>query len=197
MTSATLALEELLIHPRYPELAARLRALLPNHLVDQADAAADDASAITTVIGRLIGGQAGMVLPEDVPGWLRLGLLDSWVGYVSGRARTCRHSPSASTPQPVFAAAWRPDLITCGVCAFLLSIKKDSVADRTCDSCGHCCTGVEADDGVYPSLIQLGPLTYMYGTCDGCRPATVAATARVPHQRPKPRGPRGRGRGRR
>lgn len=166
MTSPTLVLEELMTHPRYPEIAAQLRAALPAHLVDQADAATDETLLFTKAMGELLGARSGAAYPEDLPGWLRLGVLDAWCGYASGRARTCRHQPSAHTPQPVFAAAWKPDLITCGSCVFLFSIKKNSAADRTCDACGHC-----ADDGVYPAMIQFGPLVFQYGVCADCRPA--------------------------
>jgi hypothetical protein len=193
--SPTLALEELMTHPRYPEVAARLRALLPGHILDQADAAVDETLVMTKALAALLGARSGAVYPDELPGWLRLVVLDAWVGYVTGRARTCRHNPSAASPRPVFAAAWKPDLITCAGCIVLLSLRKDSAADRTCDACGHCCAGVDDNDGIYPALIQLGPMTFQYGTCIDCRQTPVATPA-VPRQRPKPRGTRGRGRGR-
>jgi hypothetical protein len=190
MSTATLALEQLMTHPRYPELAAKLRALLPNHLVDQDDAAADDAHAITALLGAAMGsGPPGAVMPEDLPGWLRLSLLDAWVGYLSGSARTCRHNPSARSPQPVLAAAWRPDLITCTACVFLLSLRQASAEDRTCDACGHQCAGVDTGDSIYPAAVTLGPLIFQYGVCSDCIPQTPA-----PGRRAKPRGHRGRGR---
>lgn len=202
MTTAALALEQLMTHPRYPELAAKLRALLPAHIVDQADAAVDETTLFTKALSVLLDARSGAVRPEDLPGWLRLGLLQAWVGFASGQASTCRHSPTASSPQPVFAAAWKPDLVTCGNCVFLFSLRGDSDADATCDSCGHCCAGPAVDDGVYPAMIQLGPLVYQYGTCRDCTPSTTGAAnpPAAPHDREasrvRPRGRRGHRRGR-
>ncbi|MFY1589128.1 hypothetical protein ACN267_32250 [Micromonospora sp. WMMD734] len=203
MTPA-LALEALMLHPRYEELMAHVRAHTPTGHVDQVDAAADDALRLMTTVGRAAydGHQRHHPTTADVPGWLRLGLLDTLTAWVDGQAVTCRHQPTPDRPQPIVAAAWRPRLVVCSRCVHLTALARGSARDRTCDACGRVCAGVEHGDGVYPGMVQLGPLVYQYGTCDGCRPPAVdshpvTAGRPVPGSgRSKPRGARGRGRGR-
>ncbi|WP_432051121.1 hypothetical protein [Verrucosispora sp. NA02020] len=208
MTPA-LALEAVMTHPRYGELIEQLRALAPTHVVDQVDAATADALHITTTTGRHALG-VDHVTPttvEQTPGWLRLGLLDTFTAWLAGKASTCRHAPDPHRPQPVIAAAWRPGVITCGQCIHLTALPRGSDRDRTCDACGRVCAGVEHGDGIYPGMVQFGPLIYHYGTCGDCRSAfttdtgptsaTESAQQRQPRGagRVRPRGQRGRGRG--
>ena len=208
--SPTLALEALMMHPRYAELAERLRAGLPSHLVDQADAAAGHTDDIVAALTGLLGGRAGATAPAQLEGWLRLGVIDAWLDYATGRAATCRHNPTARRPQPVLAAAWRPGLITCVGCAHLFTLPRNTDADRTCDCCGRVVAGSEAEDPMWPSLIQCGPLVFQYGTCTDCKPPTDQGAENSPLSstlsqdrghprgsgRADPRGRRGRGRGR-
>jgi hypothetical protein len=198
MTSPTLALEALMLDPAYDEIVQRMRVLTPTAALDQADAATADALSTVTAAARHLGadGVRG-ALPRDIPDWLRLGVLDAFAGYLTGRADTCRHSPIASSPAPVFAAAWRPGVLSCqACCGYVFRLRAHSDRDATCDSCGHRCAGVDAEDPIFPSLVQLGPLVYQYGTCTDCKPLTVAAPTRDQLQRSRPRGGRGRRRGR-
>jgi hypothetical protein len=188
----TLALERLMTRPDYGRIVEWLRATAPVHAVDQADAATAGALDTLTAVSALRGAQemrGGSV--GDVPGWLRLSLLDALAGFLTGRATTCRHSPDASHPQPIVAAAWKPGLITCRACAHLFALPPD--ADHTCDGCGCECAGVDHADPIYSSVVQLGPLLFQYGACSACNP-----TPPQPQQRAKPRGKCGgkRGRGR-
>lgn len=198
MTSPTLLLEALMLDPQYDAIVQRLRAATPTAAVDQADAATTDALNTMTAMAEHLGADGvNGALPRDVPAWLRLGVLDAFVGYLSGRADTCRHNPSASSPSPVFAAAWRPGVLSCqACCGFVFRLPTNSDQDAMCDSCGHRCAGVEADDPIYPSLIQLGPLVFQYGTCSDCSPRQAATQPMAPRPRTKPRGGRGRRRGR-
>lgn len=169
-----LALEQLMLHPRYGELIAHLRAATPVNVVDQLDAATDDAHQFMTAVAHAALGESDPRATDAaaVPGWIRLPLLDTLTTWMDGQARTCRHQPHPDRPQPVVAAAWRPGLVVCAGCAYLTALPRNSKRDRTCDRCGRVCAGLEHGDGIYPGLIQLGPLVYQYGTCAGCRPET-------------------------
>jgi hypothetical protein len=198
MTSPTLLLEKLMLHPAYDQIVREIRASTPTGAVDQADAATNDALSTMSAMADHLGadGVRG-ALPKDIPDWLRLTVLDAFVGYLTGRADTCRHNPTATSPAPVFAAAWRPGLLSCqACCAFVFRLATRSDSDATCDCCGHRCAGVEAGDPIYPALVQLGPLIVQYGACSDCKPPTVAAPTTVEPQRSRPRGGRGRRRGR-
>lgn len=207
MTPA-LALERLMLDPEYDRFVEHARKILPVGLVDQADAAATEAHAMFSEVAvALADDPARATTAGELPGWLRLGLLDTLATFAAGRATTCRHNPVAGRPRPVLAAAWRPGMVVCPACAHLLSLRHDPTADAVCDGCGHQCAGPEHGDGIYPGMVRLGPLVLQYGTCGGCRleigesaplsapqsqdPGIPRATGRA-----KPRGARGRGRGR-
>jgi len=176
VTAATLALEAMMLHPRYPELAERLRALTPTGLLDQADAAATDAYAILAAGAEHLGAKGvSPALAASVPGWIRLGVIDALTSYVNGSASTCPHNPDPARPQPVLTAAWRPGLVVCRLCTHLLALPRQSAADRTCDGCGYVCAGADDEDPIYPSMVQLGPVVYQYGACTRCNPATTSA----------------------
>lgn len=105
---------------------------------------------------------------DDVPSWARLGALDALTGWTRGTCRTCVCAPSPHKPQPVVASAWRPGLVTCAQCVFLMDTGLSDIEDATCDGCGHVCSGPEAGDGIYRSAINIGPLTYLVGLCERC-----------------------------
>lgn len=169
--TAALTLERLMLNPGYDQFVEHARRVLPVHLVDQADAATTEAHAILSAAAvNLCEQDARPATAGDLPGWLRLGLLDAMLTFSTGRATTCRHNPDATRPQPVLAAAWKPGTVVCTACPHLLSLRHNADADATCDGCGHRCAGVEEGDGIYPGMVQFGPLIYQYGTCTGCRP---------------------------
>lgn len=173
-----LAFDELLCDPDLAPIAAQLRDRVPTALLDQCDAAAAHvhANLDTAARGWGVDGQVGYTAPSDVPGWVRLGALTTLAGWLTGRASTCLHAPHPTRPQPLAAAAWKPGLIVCGRCTHLLTLPRRSTADRTCDGCGHVVTGVEHHDGIRPTLIVVGALSYLFGTCRDC---TVAAPRRA------------------
>ncbi|MFY1703930.1 hypothetical protein ACN28G_19710 [Micromonospora sp. WMMA1923] len=204
MTPA-LALEQVMLHPDYHQLVEHLRAHAPAGLVDQADAAADDALQLMAAAARHAGADhIRAAAPADIPDWVRLPLLDTVTAWAAGQAATCRHQPTPGRPQPVLAAAWRPRLVVCAACTHLTALAPGSDPDRTCDRCGRICAGVEHGDGIHPGIVQLGPLVYQYGTCGDCQPhpGPPSATHTPEQQHPggtgrgRPRGGRGRGRGR-
>jgi hypothetical protein len=167
-----LILDALITHPHYREIVTELQALAPSGFADQATAASQDAAQLSEALAALSGAgpfRRSHPDPAQVPDWLRLSTLDALAGWLTGAASTCRHSPDPGLPQPVFAAAWRPGLITCAACMHLLTLRSGSVADSTCDACGHHCTGPDDGDGVYPAMTQIGALVFQYGVCEGCR----------------------------
>ncbi len=106
---------------------------------------------------------------QELPAWVRLQLLDTWLRWTTNKATTCRHNPQAEYPAPVFAALWRPGLVSCGPCsAYLLRLTGD--ADRTCDSCGRVVAGLNVGDGIFPCGVVYGPMTLLWGACGDCRP---------------------------
>ncbi len=167
-----LALDEVLTNPELVASVAELAAVLVDPSTrDQLAAAARDTDHLADALT-----EAGVFGPrmefgaEEVPGWLRLPLFELWCSWVLGRASTCMHAPRVDRPQPVFSAAWRPGLIACVRCAHLLQLRPRSIADRTCDSCGRVTTGPENGDGIHPSAVLFGMVTYYFGACGDCRP---------------------------
>lgn len=166
---AAIWLDELLCRPELAPLVEKMRARTPQWFIDQADAAARDTVRGADALAESYGTAPGRILPADLPDWLRLGMLQTVAEWITGSARTCLHNPDAWHPQPVAAAAWKPGLIVCAPCGFLLSVGHGTVRDRTCDGCGHVCAGVDKGDPIYPSAVTYGPVTYMVGTCTPCR----------------------------
>ena len=151
-----------------PEELAALAADVPADIKALADQAA---AAQQQTIGLFLaaGDQGRTVLRTDIDEWVRFCALDTVLGWVEGRGRTCMHSPSWRRPEPTFSCAWKPGLVVCVRCTHLLAAV--GVADRTCDRCGRECLGVEVDDPVYPGAVFIGEMAYEYGTCGDCRPA--------------------------
>jgi hypothetical protein len=157
-----------------PELRDALHALIPEVLgagfADQQQAATADS---TRLLNRLADYQGDTVIAgrlDTLDDWLRLGLLDTVCAWHAGEARTCLHDPHPLKPQPVWAAAWRPRLVACLHCLHLLKVPTQQ-ADKTCDLCGRVVAGLEADDGIYPIVVQYANLTYQAGACSYCEPA--------------------------
>lgn len=109
------------------------------------------------------------VAPNDTPEWTRLGLLHTFIAWVGGVGATCMHAPRPDRPQPVAAAAWKPDLVVCAACTHLLLLARNSTADRRCDGCGRVTAGTAHDDPIWPALLTYGSLVYQLGTCRACR----------------------------
>ncbi len=168
-TQGTLALEKLVTDPRFPQIAAALAKELPAHIADQFDAAETQVADGFNLIGELMGGPPTCVTVGDMAGWLRLEVLSRINALVSGTVDTCLHSPSPLRPEPLFAAACKPNLITCHRCIHLLNNPPGGKADNTCDGCGHVCAGPVVDDGIHPCVSRYGLLTFTYGVCGNCR----------------------------
>ena len=130
---------------------------------DQLDAAA--AEGIASAVD-VLGHDAVWVPHTGIVEWVRLGILDALLKWFNGQAMTCIHMPTHLRPQPVWAAAWKPRLVVCDRCTFLLSVH-GTPPDATCDGCGHFCKGMP-DDGITPFTTFTGALGYMAGACDSC-----------------------------
>jgi hypothetical protein len=169
--SLTLAMEGMLTDPRYARAAEVLRSMAPVSFRDQADAAFGETDGVRNSILAALSPErfrGGYVAAESHPEWLRLGVCDALATWILGEASTCCHNPEPTRPQPLVACAWKPGLVVCVRCTHLLSNRRGSLADRTCDGCGHECTGPDNDDGVFPGMVQLGVLLYEFGTCTSC-----------------------------
>ena len=112
-----------------------------------------------------LGHKARWVPHLGLPEWVRLGMLDVTLKWFEGQALTCIHMPRPERPQPVFAAAWKPGVVTCRQCRHLLAVT--GVADTICDGCGHECKGMP-DDGIKPVTAFCGQLAYQMGVCMDC-----------------------------
>lgn len=164
-----LALDDLLARASPADVEA-LRALVPTGLLDQADAATAEVRGLldrVTATGDLAD---RFDLPSgDHPSWVRLGLTTTLASWCTGMAATCLHGPHPSRPQPVHAAAWKPNLVACGECIHLLALPRNSDADRRCDGCGTVTAGPDIDGGIHQCMATVGALTYYFGACEGCR----------------------------
>jgi hypothetical protein len=147
-------------------LADQAAAVTPTGLRDQLDAARAEARAALRRMAPLLGADESPDI--DTPEWARLGMLRTYVRWGAGRGSTCLHAPTATRPEPVVAAAWRPDLVACSRCPHLLLLRHASVADRSCDGCGRPVAGAEHGDGLTPAVVGYGPLNWLFGSCADC-----------------------------
>lgn len=150
---------------RHEELVAAARSVTPAGWSDQADAAVTELDTRSRALARTPGARYDQLPYEEYPAWLTLGALSTLAAWGEGRAETCLHSPSAARPQPVNAAAWRPDLIVCPGCLPLLQLPRGSVQDSTCDGCGRVCG---PDAPLTTVVVVLGLCTYSVGVCPAC-----------------------------
>ena len=163
------ALDDLLLGTTPEVLAALYETCVPVDVRDQRDAAIRDTDLLARALAAMDGNRGHAADHRDIPEWLRLGVLDVLLRWAAGRADTCLHAPDARRGEPVHAAAWRPGLISCTPCSkFVFAQPRGSVADRTCDACGH----VDAD-GILCGFIQFSTVIYWYGVCDDCRWETI------------------------
>lgn len=162
-------LDELLTSPNATSIVEGVRARTPKWFQDQQEAtAAELARGLDSFAVRTTGSRAQQLPIAAIPAWFRLSLFDEMTRWTSGAGETCQHSPHPDAPQPIFAAAWRPGLMVCTACLFLLSPPAGSVASRRCDGCGHVVTGPDDDDLITTRTVHLGQLIFSAGTCDRC-----------------------------
>lgn len=144
----------------------------PSPYRDQVDAAAMEGRRNAEAV---LGHEAVWVPHEGIVEWVRLGMLDILLKWFDGTALTCIHRPSPNSPEPVWAAAWKPGVIVCDRCTDMLAVT--GVADSTCDGCGHVCQGLP-HDGITPFATFIGCLGYQVGACDSCHADVKAAEGR-------------------
>jgi len=118
----------------------------------------------------LIGGEVTELDFAAMPEWVRLPMLETYVGWCTGRGSTCIHAPAPDRPEPMFAVAWRPGLVACARCIHLTVLRPGSRADRRCDCCGRIVAGIEHAEGIHPGRLQYGALLYGWGACPDCVP---------------------------
>jgi len=144
---------------------AAARKALPVALLDQTEAAHADVDNLVRMVGRSMESSVADLDYTQVPEWVRLSVTDTLVSFMTGTVATCMHNPNPNHPQPVFAAAWKPGLITCAACLHLFKVV--GAADRTCDRCGVVRAGTPGE-GVHSCTLTFGQLVFFYGLCPDC-----------------------------
>lgn len=165
-----LALDKFLTDPPSASALTEIRALwdkVPVGYRDQLDAAITETRSLTDsqLASGLVDGH--LLPPQGHPDWLRRGALDALVTWLVRSGSGCEHVSPPCSPQPVFAAAWRPRLMVCQRCVGLLAVSDDE-ADRTCDGCGKV-VDPGREERMHPGALELGELRYHFGVCAGCR----------------------------
>jgi hypothetical protein len=95
------------------------------------------------------------------PDWMRMATTAALVSWgVFRDAATCSHQPHPARPQPVYAAAFRPGLVTCQRCIPALI---DGTDPHRCDRCGE----TKAETCLMGSM-QLGAMTWLFHVCRSC-----------------------------
>lgn len=108
------------------------------------------------------GDETGTSRPaSDYPEWVRLSIASAIAAWIHGKATLCPHHPSPIRPEPVWVAAWMPDMVVCADCTDLLA-EVDSGVLAACDACG---SRSELTGG----RICAGMMVFAFGICDGCR----------------------------
>ncbi len=138
------------------EAGERLRRVLPPEYVDQLAAAASHA---TSLIHERLGPGMMRALPGSFPEWLLLGMTATTVAWRDGRAKVCPCNPSVTSPEPIVAAAWLPNAVTCFKHKHMLG------SPVRCDACG-----TEPGDaaGLQAGVIGTGVLIYAVALCPAC-----------------------------
>jgi hypothetical protein len=158
-----LAIDDLLEHaPRH------LLQAVADNFRDRYPAAVDQMIAATAEQRRVIENvhrkRKVRATTNVVPDWLRLPALQTLLTFADGQAETCQHA-HPDKPQPIYAAAWRPGLVTCGHCTHLFRLS--GPADHVCDRCG------QHDDTMHQLHLTHGALVYMAGVCTPCAKETA------------------------
>lgn len=85
-----------------------------------------------------------------------------------GTLRTCRHLRPGETPHLLL---WHPREAVCGACTVALhAAVHRRPEDARCDVCGVMTTGPgTAVGGIYPFVVEYGPLVVEGGACRSCR----------------------------
>lgn len=164
-----LTLDRALHDPLFASVLAQRSGRTSGWFADQVAAAGREAVAVSA---RVVAHGKFDKLTEghtcDLPAWLRLGAFTALVEWTLGQGSTCLHAPDAKRPEPVYAVAWRPGLVTCSRCMHLFALRHASERDRMCDACGKVVAGIAADDPIRPSMVHIANLTYSVGTCREC-----------------------------
>lgn len=180
MTSPAEVLDELLA-AMTPQDAAALRTTVPVDLRDQLDAASAEISRSVALVGAHLGAEPiGLPAWAALPAWLRLSISDTLISFAAGTGSTCMHGPHLGRAEPLYAAIWKPGLVTCVSCSHLLALGSGPAA-HTCDGCGRVCPATH-EDGVRLVALAVGPVLFVTGTCSDCAPVALEAPAQPPGQ---------------
>jgi hypothetical protein len=147
------------LRPVLDKIAAGSRSKAGSSFVDQLHAARRDADA-------LLDRMQPEATHGPAPDWMRMATTAALVSWgVFREAVTCSHQPDPARPQPVYAAAFRPGLVTCQQCIPALIHGTDP---HHCDRCGETKT-----ETCLMGSMQLGTMTWLFHICPSCS-ATIA-----------------------
>jgi hypothetical protein len=121
---------------------------------DQMQAALRDADRVRRVLAEHMGTEGREV---QMPPWVCRQFETLVEMSANGKARVCPHLTS---PQPAFAAAWRPGVLVCGRCVD--SIAARGIENYTCDRCGRYASPISAN------LAARGLVSFQFGLCRSC-----------------------------
>lgn len=147
-----------------------VRARLPDLIRESFDSASRETYRRLEGAGAFGGRVAALTSDAPLPKWLRISIQETLLTWGAGRGRTCLHGPTMKPLAPVFSAAWKPWLVVCPKCTHMLTVRggRGSEEDNTCDACRRIASRT-GDDFLQPSMVTVGPLTYMFGACKTCR----------------------------
>jgi hypothetical protein len=145
-------------------------ARLPDLMRESFDSASRETYQRLEGAGAVGGRVAPLRSDAPLPKWLRISIQETLLTWGAGRGRTCLHDPTMERLVPVFSAAWKPWLVVCPECTHMLTVRggRGSEEDNTCDACRRLVSRT-GDDFLQPSMVTVGPLTYMFGACKTCR----------------------------
>lgn len=128
---------------------------------DQVNAATRDQERVQLLVADYMGAERQVVPPSPR---LRARMFRLLADMDQDVVRPCPH---LAHPRPAFTFLWL-DRVVCGACLGAWDLPPlEGDPDRTCDLCGHVCSGPPGDP-IYPSSVQCGPILVFYGGCQRC-----------------------------
>jgi hypothetical protein len=152
-------------------------------LLDQADAASNDAARILAFFGALDGNPVRHSVPGPVMAALIRRLQQR---ALAGQLTLCPHL-SYTAPEPSFWCAWAPGRLRCPACAQATHDRiRGTLEDRRCDHCRTTVPRIHPDMAQLPAIVVdlppwparcVPPVTLMFGLCPACQLADAMPAA--------------------
>lgn len=103
-----------------------------------------------------------LIRDHEASAWLLECIADMYA-WPAGCMHTRTGQKSAT---PLIAPLW-DRAVWCSTCAPASRPPIGSIADRTCDRCGHVCA-VTLGDKIYPAAVLAGMVLVVFGLCRDC-----------------------------